>query len=320
MQASLRSVVVGLAVVCLGTVGVSAQSPTEVPRTSWGTPQLDGVWDFRTLTPFERPEEYGDRAFLTEEEAAALEQGAVGRNQAADEAPAQRTEAGGSIGAYNQFWMDFGTKVVEERRTSLVIDPPNGRRPPTKPEAGNRRGGGGSFGTAPLEQIEDLSFFDRCIGTMGLPIYPTAYNNNIQLFQTPDHLVMFIEMMNDVRFIPLDRRPHGEVRQWMGDSRGHWEGDTLVVETTHFDRRLTLVGASRNARLVERFTRVSPEILAYEYTVEDSTVWERPWTALQSLRKSEAPVFEYACHEGNYAAANMLAGARMDEAAARAGR
>ncbi|SVC15915.1 uncharacterized protein METZ01_LOCUS268769, partial [marine metagenome] len=128
MQALLRRVAVGLAVACLGPVVVSAQSPTEVPRTPWGTPQLDGVWDFRTLTPFERPEEYGDRAFLTEEEAAALEQGAVGRNQAADEAPAQRTEAGGSIGAYNQFWMDFGTKVVEERRTSLVIDPANGRR------------------------------------------------------------------------------------------------------------------------------------------------------------------------------------------------
>lgn len=313
-------VAVGLALPLAAAAQSSKSGETSTsalaPRTSWGHPDLGGVWDFRTLTPLERPEEYGDRAFLTNEEAAALEQGAVGRNQAANASPATRTEVGGAIGAYNQFWMDYGTKVVEARRTSLILDPPNGRRPPMTDEGRKRPRTGGSFGSAPLEQIEDLSFFDRCIGTMGLPIYPTAYNNNVQLFQTPDQIVMVIEMMNDVRVIPLDGGPHGEIRQWMGESRGHWEGDTLVVETTSFDRVLPLIGASRNATLVERFTRVSADILDYEYTIEDPTTWTRPWTAVQSLRKNPEPLFEYACHEGNYAAANMLAGARQDEAAA----
>ena len=203
-----------------------------------GAPDLNGVWDFRTLTPIERPEEYGDREFLTEEEARALEQGAVEQNEAADRAPAQRTEAGGSIGAYNRFWMDFGTEVVETRRTSLIVDPPNGRRPPRTDEGRTRFSAPGSFGSAPLEQIEDLSYFDRCLGTTGLPIFPVAYNNNVQIFQTEDHLVMLVEMLNTTRIIPITDRPHGGIRQWLGDSRGRWEGDTLVVETTSFDRWL----------------------------------------------------------------------------------
>ena len=316
-----------LAVLALAALAPSvgaAQAPAaeppaavEPPRTPWGDPDLGGVWDFRTITPLERPEEYGDREFLTPEEAAALEQGAVDRDQERFAAPARRTEAGGSIGAYNWFWMDYGTRVVESRRTSLIIDPPNGRKPPPTPGGTGSGWVPGSFGGAPLEQVEDLSLFDRCLGTLGLPIFPSAYNNNIQLFQTPDHVVMLIEMMNDVRFIPLDGRPHGEVRQWMGDSRGRWEADTLVVETTDLYQPL-VGGASRNARLVERFTRVSPGILEYRYTVDDPTVWTRPWTAVLTLRLSPDPLFEYACHEGNYGLPNMLAGARQEEAAAAA--
>ena len=298
----------------------AAQSTTDTPRTPWGTPDLNGVWDFRTLTPLERPEQYGDREFLTEEEAQAIQQGAVDQNQAADTAPANRTEAGGSIGAYNRFWMDYGTRVVENRRTSLIVDPPNGRRPPRTAEGRTRHSAPGSFGSAPLEQIEDLSYFDRCLGTAGLPIYPTAYNNNVQIFQTEDHLVMLVEMLNTTRIIPLTDSQHGDVRQWLGDSRGYWEGDTLVVETTNFDRWLQLVGGSREAHLVERFTRVSADVIEYEYTIEDTTVWTAPWTAVQTLRKNPLPIFENACHEGNYAAGNMLAGARRDELAAAGGR
>ena len=312
-----RHVAALIAVAMLAPAVAAAQAPAEAPpRTPWGDPDLGGVWDFRSITPLERPEQYGDQEFLTPEEAAELEQGAVDRDRERHEAPARRTEAGGNIGAYNWFWMDYGTRVVETRRTSLIVDPPNGRRPPLTPEGKNRPGFGGSFGTAPLEQIEDLNFFDRCLGTSGLPIHPTPYNNNVQLFQTPDHLVMLIEMMNTTRVIPIDDRPHGALRQWMGDSRGRWEGDTLVVETTNFEHLLPLAGASRNARLVERYTRVSPGILEYRYTIEDATVWTAPWTAVQTLRKSADPLFEYACHEGNYGLPNMLAGARQEEAAA----
>ena len=312
-----RHVAALIAVAMLAPAVAAAQAPAEAPPlTPWGDPDLGGVWDFRSITPLERPEQYGDREFLTPEEAAELEQGAVDRDRERHEAPARRTEAGGNIGAYNWFWMDYGTRVVETRRTSLIVDPPNGRRPPLTPEGKNRPGFGGSFGTAPLEQIEDLNFFDRCLGTSGLPIHPTPYNNNVQLFQTPDHLVMLIEMMNTTRVIPIDDRPHGALRQWMGDSRGRWEGDTLVVETTNFEHLLPLAGASRNARLVERYTRVSPGILEYRYTIEDATVWTAPWTAVQTLRKSADPLFEYACHEGNYGLPNMLAGARQEEAAA----
>ena len=183
MRALQDSVTTLLALALLLPPATAAQT-SDVPRTPWGAPDLGGVWDFRTLTPLERPEEYGDREFLTEEEVRALEQGAVEQNEAADRAPAQRTEAGGSIGAYNRFWMDFGTEVVETRRTSLIVDPSNGRRPPRTDEGRTRYSAPGSFGSAPLEQIEDLSYFDRCLGTAGLPIYPVAYNNNVQIFQT----------------------------------------------------------------------------------------------------------------------------------------
>ena len=304
-----------LIVALVGLLALSGLGTAQEPlRTGWGDPDLQGVWDFRTITPLERPKEYGDREFLTAEEAAELEQGAVQQNQERYDAPARRAEAGQNVGAYNWFWMDKGTKVMGKRRTSLIIDPPNGRKPPTV--SGSRGNGwtSGSFGAAPLEQVEDMSLFDRCLGTQGLPLFAGFYNNNIQLVQTSDDVVMRIEMMNDVRFIPLDGRPHGKLRQRMGVSRGHWEGDTLVVETTNFAYPL-VVGASRNARLVERFTRISPEIIEYEYTVDDPTVWTASWTALQTLRKNPDPLFEYACHEGNYAAPNMLAGARLAEAA-----
>ncbi len=260
MGVSHQSVTTLLALALLVPAGAAGQT-AETPRTAWGVPDLNGVWDFRTLTPLERPERYGDREFLTEEEARTLEQGAVEQNEAADRAPAQRTEAGGAIGAYNRFWMDFGTEVVETRRTSLIVDPPNGRRPPRTDEGRTRFSAPGSFGSAPLEQIEDLSYFDRCLGTTGLPIFPVAYNNNVQIFQTEDHLVMLVEMLNTTRIIPITDRPHGGIRQWLGDSRGRWEGDTLVVETTSFDRWLPLVGASREAHLVERFTRVGPGVI-----------------------------------------------------------
>ena len=311
------------------TLGVMTSPPaaaqsspaTDVPRTAWGAPDLGGVWDYRTITPLERPEEYGDRAFLTEEEVAELEREAENREREADQAPARRAAAikeGENplnvVGCCNRFWLDYGTQAQANRRTSLVIDPPNGRLPPQTPEGEQRRRNRGSFGTHAFEQIEDFSASDRCMSTLGVPIRPIAYNNNVQLFQTEDHLVMLVEMMYTARFIPIDDRPFGTLRQRRGESRGRWEGDTLVVETRNFMEPPS-GRASRDAILIERFRRVSPEILEYEYTMHDPATWTASWTALQTLRKNPNAIFEYACHEGNYSLTNMLRGARLEEAA-----
>ena len=312
-----RRVAVLITIGLLAPAGTAAQLPgTQPPRTSWGDPDLGGVWDFRTITPLERPEELGDQAFLTKEEVAAAEQKAVDRDRYMNEKPAERATKGGNVGAYNWFWMDFGTAAVESGRTSLIVDPPNGRRPPMTPEAAEAWSKRPPWGQEPPpDSYTDMSVFDRCVGSMALPIYPTAYNNYVQVFQTPDHVAMFVEMMGSVRIIPLDGRPHAGVPQALGNSRGRWEGDTLVVETENFSRGMALIGASRNAHsLVERFTRVGPGSIEYEFTVVDPTVWTKPWTAVQTLRTAAGAVYEYACHEGNYALPNILAGARAAEA------
>ena len=319
MRHQFLALAIGMAL--FGPVAATAQEgAAEPPRTAWGDPDLGGVWDFRTITPLERPEELGDQEFLSEEEAAAREQQAAERDRAMNEKPAERTEAGGSVGAYNWFWMDFGTQVVESRRTSLIVDPPNGRRPSMTPEALDAARNTPAWGQEPPpDTYLDRNDFDRCMGTMALPIYPTAYNNNVQIFQTPDHVAMYVEMMGSIRIIPLGERPPTGIREPLGDSRGRWEGDTLVVETTGFSRRLTIIGASSNASsLVERFRRIGPGILEYTFTIDDPTVWTAPWTAVQTLRPLDGQVFEYACHEGNYAMPNILAGARKAEAEAAA--
>ena len=302
----------------------SSSSESEAPRTAWGAPDLGGVWDYRTITPLERPEEYGDRAFLTAEEVAELEQGAEDREREADQAPARRAEAieeDGNplavVGCCNRFWLDYGTQAQETRRTSLIIDPPNGRMPPKTPEGEKRPGNRSSFGSHAFETLDDFSAGDRCNGTMGVPIRPIAYNNNVQVFQTEDYVVMSVEMFKTTRIIPISDSPHGMIRQDVGDSRGHWDGDVLVVETTNFTDGPTAGGASQNATLVERFRRVSPEILEYEYTIDDPETWTAPWTALQTLRLNPLQIYEYACHEGNYGLTNMLRGARLEEAAAK---
>ena len=296
----------------------------DVLETPWGAPNLQGVWDFRTITPLQRPEELGEQAFLTEEEAANLEQEAVDRDEQLLNQAARRTEAGGDVGAYNNFWMDRGTNIVGDRRTSLIVDPPNGRFPPVT-EAGRQRAaaGRGSFSDDLAESYVNLSNADRCIVgfNAGPPITPGGYNQNMQLFQTPDHVAVLTEMVHTTRIIPLDGRPGlgQDIRQWSGDSRGHWEGDTLVVETTNFnDHNLysTWRGSSEDMKLVERFTRVDAETLLYEFTVSDSATWTSPWTVQVPMRRNELPMFEYACHEGNYSMEAMLGGARADERSA----
>ena len=286
------------------------------PRTAWGAPDLQGVWDFRTITPLERPEELGEQEFLTEEEAANREQAAVDRDVELWEAAARRTEAGGSVGAYNNFWMDRGTTVVETRRTSLIVDPPNGRLPALS-EDGRRRADERRVRRAehPADSWLDRSSYDRCIlgFNQGPPMTPGGYNQNMQLFQTPDHVVVLNEMVHDWRIIPIDGRPRPGIDSWTGESRGRWEGDTLVVETVDFSAKHAWRGTTPGRHLIERFTRVDEDTLLYEFTVTDPGTWTAPWTAQVPMRLNELPLFEYACHEGNYSLEGILAGARADE-------
>ena len=312
-----------IALVGLLVLPALAVAQDDGPRTHWGAPDLQGVWDFRTITPLQRPEDLGDKAFLTEEEAAERERNAVERDIELWEAEARRTEAGGNVGGYNNFWMDQGTRVVGTRRTSLIIDPPNGRLPEMT-EAGRARqaAGRGSFSDQIQASYTDFSNADRCLMgfNAGPPITPGGYNQNVQIFQTPDHVVLMTEMVHTVRAVPLDGRPalDESLAQWSGDSRGHWEGDTLVVRTANFDVDRNWRGASAGMRLEERFTRVDADTLDYEYTVTDPETWVAPWTVNLPMVRSDLPLFEYACHEGNYAMETMLTGARAEAAAAAA--
>ncbi len=295
-----------------------------VAKTAWGHPDLQGVWDFRTVTPLERPAELGDKAVLTSQEAAEFERRAVaGRDadQNRSSAVTARRQVNGTTEtedlalAYNDFWWDRGTKVVGTRRTSLIVDPPNGRLPELT-DAGQKRL---AAEDAVRERLsvgpEDRPVGERCIlgFNSGPPMLPNAYNMNVQLLQTPDHVVIFNEMVHNARIVPLGGGAHGRFRQWVGDSRGRWEGTTLVVETKHFYQNTSLRGSSPNMQLTERFTRAGPGELLYEFTVTDPTTWTKPWTAQVPMVKTELPIYEYACHEGNYGMTGILAGARALE-------
>ena len=310
-------------VVCVAVPAVGQESV----RTSWGAPDLQGVWDFRSITPLERPEDLADQAFLSAEEAANLEQEAVDRNERLLNEEAQRTEVGGNIGAYNNFWMERGTSVVSTRRTSIITDPTNGRLPSlttdaharmTSPEAERLAAVRG--GRLPTDSYTQLDGGDRCLWYRGIPSFPTAYNNNYQIVQTPEFVAILQEHIHDVRFIMLDGRPHltPAIRQFAGDSRGHWEGDTLVVETTNFNHHAFIRNfngnLSEDLHVVERFTRTGEGTLDYEFTVTDPKTWTREWGGALPMTRSVGPMFEYACHEGNYGLTNMLAGSRAQEA------
>ncbi len=327
--------------VCAAVTPVAAQAPSaaapttvvagrpkvaaNVPRTASGKPDLTGLWDFATLTPLERPKEFGERAFLTREEVAAIEK------RAADSALQDRAPAAGDPGTYNRFWTDFGSRVVEGARNSLVIDPPDGRIPPLTPAARAREDAMWEKRKV-AAQAQDLPSWDRCIigFNAGPPILPSGYNNNLQIFQTGDTVALLTEMAHDARIVPMDGRPRlpKAIQQWRGDSRGRWEGDTLVIESGNFSNKGTgtlvldrqfgprpyLGGITdENFRLTERFTRIDRDTLIYEYTVDDPTIWTRPWTVSMTMRSGSEGLFEYACHEGNYGLANILSAARADE-------
>ena len=283
------------------------------------------------MTPLERPGELADKEFFTEEEAAAfasqrVRESNVDLNRATTATGRKivngTTETKDLALAYNDFWWDRGTQVVATRRTSLVIDPPDGRIPALTADAQRRQATRAGLSERLAEGPEDRSLSERCIMgfNAGPPMTPAGYNQNVQIFQTSDYVVLLNEMVHAARIVPLDGRLHGTLPQWKGDSRGWWEGETLVVETTNFLRETSFRNSSANLHLVERLTRVDPDTLLYEFTVSDPTTWRRPWTAQIPMRRSESPLFEYACHEGNYGMEGTLSGARaIENEAARTG-
>jgi hypothetical protein len=318
----LRAVIV--AVLALAQLPATAQSPS---RTPWGDPDLQGTWDFTTLTPLQRPPELAGKEFLTEAEAAALEkqinQQRVQTEETSPGALGGVPRPATDPGIYNLgwWWEPNGRRLVGTRRTSLVIDPPDGRIPPLTPTAqGVSRAR--DEARARVHSAADLPLAERCVMgfNSGPPMVPGPYNNLVQIFQSPGYVVIVNEMVHDARIVPLDARAHlGEAfRFWAGDSRGRWEGDTLVVETTNLTDHGTgtfgLPGLTdRQARVVERFTRSGDRGLVYRFTITDPTVWSRPWSAEVPMTRFDGFVMEYACHEGNYSLPNILAGARAGE-------
>jgi hypothetical protein len=279
------------------------------PKTPWGDPDLQGVWSIATITPFERPATLGTKQVLTEQEAAELEQSNLLNNNQ-DRRDGAGTDADVAR-AYNDFWWDRGTKVVSTRQTSLVVDPPDGRVPALTAEGQKRAT---ERATRGYDSWQDRSLWERCI-TRGLPMIPGPYNNNYQILQTPGYVVILHEMIHDARIIPLGGQPHvgTNIRQWFGDSRGRWDGDTLVVDTTNFADKANFRGSTQGLHLIERFTRVNADTVKYEFTIDDPTTFTRQWTAAIPMARTDEQIYEYACHEGNYGMVNLLRGARAKE-------
>ena len=295
----------------------ASQSSSWSKRTPDGQPDIQGIWSNATITPFERPVALGDKAFLTEEEAAKAE-------QRASENRVDRPPRPGDVGNYNDLWLDGGSRVVKTRQTSLVVDPPDGRVPLTPAAEARRDYNHAHEG----DSYVYMSVWDRCI-TRGVPggMFPAGYNNAYQIIQTPGQVVIVSEMIHDVRVIPIDGSPHppANVRLWDGDSRGHWDGNTLVVDTSNFNDQGWIATSAATGRvkgimqtealhLVERFTRTDANTLSYEATVEDSNMYTRPWkVAIPLSRDDDYRMYEYACHEGNEAVELVLRGGRAHD-------
>jgi hypothetical protein len=291
------------------------------PRTLDGQPDLQGVWTNATITPFERPPELAGKAFWTDQEAAELEKKAAGNR-------VDRPPEPGDVGNYNQAWFDSGTKVVSTKQTSLVVEPADGRVP-VKPAAEAKR----DYDLAHVsDSYEYMSVWDRCI-TRGVPagMFPAGYNNAYQIMQTRDRFVLLYEMIHEARVIPLDGSPHlpSSIRQWNGDSRGRWEGNTLVVDTTNFNGKGWIATSASTGRIkgipqsealhtVERFTRTGPGTILYEVTITDPEVYTKPWKVAIPLNKDDHyQILEYACQEGNEAVGSILRGGRVADQAAK---
>lgn len=285
-----------------------------------GRRDLQGVWTNATLTPLERPADLAGKEFFTPAEAAEYEKQGRERNNA--DRRDTNAEADLAVG-YNAIWWDRGTHIVSTRRTSLIVDPPDGRIPPLTPEAQKKAAARvEATRLRPADGPESRSLADRCIvrGTSGPPMLPAGYNNYYQILQTPETVAILVEMIHDTRIISVDGRPHlgQKIRQLLGDSRGRWDGNTLVVETTNFTGKTNFRGSGEHLRVVERFTRVDESTLLYQFAVDDPQSFARPWSGEIPMKKVEGPLFEYACHEGNSSMENILSIARDEETAAAA--
>ena len=299
-----------------------AAKPWTVPRTPDGHPDLQGSWSNATLTPFERPKELAGKEFFTEQEAAEFTRTTLERANRDRRGATAQDDVGG---AYNEVWFERGTKVGSNLRTSIVVDPPDGRVPALTPGAREAAAARASVQARPPEGPEDFTLPVRCLqwGNSGPPMVPGPYNNNYRIVQTHDYLVINVEMIHDARIIllngplngPLNGRAHiaPGIRQWLGDSVGHWEGDTLVVDTTNFTGKTHFRGSDENLHVVERFTRTGAETLRYQFAIDDPTAFIRPWAGELVMSPAPGRLYEYACHEGNYSLAHMLAGARAAE-------
>jgi hypothetical protein len=297
------------------TQGAAPKKPAtwKMPRTPWGDPDLQGTWNNGTITPLERPRGAGEKELLTKEEEEEINQQSETR-ATPDNRP--KDAAADVELAYDQFWWDRGKSIG---RTSLIIDPKDGRLPPLTAEgqklmderAAARRGRGA------FDSWIDRPLQERCIMYHGVPPLPTGYNNNYEVTQAPGVVAILHEEIHEVRIIPLDGRPHAgaSIQQWLGDSRGHWEGDTLVVETTNFrpDTTFRFPADPATLRVIERFRRVAADAIDYQFTVENPSFYSKPWTATLPMRPSDGLIYEYACHEGNYAIVHVLQGHRAEE-------
>ena len=311
----------GVAGICLTTLllltpasGQTSHRDSWQKRTPDGQPDMEGYWSYATITPFERPAALAGKAFLTEEEAAKMEEGARNRGRG--------TQREGDVGA--ELWTDPGTRVVKTRQTSLVVDPPDGRVPLTAAAEARR-----DYNRAhETDSYQYMSVWDRCI-TRGVPagMFPAGHNNAYQIIQTPGKVIIVSEMIHDARVIPVDGSPHppANVRLWDGDSRGHWEGNTLVVDTTNFNGKGSIATSAVQGRIkgvpqtealhvVERFTRTDAETLNYEVTIDDPPMYSQPWKVAIPLDRDENyQMYEYACHEGNTAVELILGGGRAHD-------
>jgi hypothetical protein len=310
-------------IACMLAVALSALLPAQtLPRTPDGHPDLTGIWTNATITPLERPAALAGKATLTDAEAAALEKNSAEELANVDgksEHPLLAAAGSNGTGGYNVLFIDRGSefaKVDGVKRTSLIIDPPDGKVPPLTPEA-QKHPRFEEYGR--FNSVKDRPLSERCLlgfgSTSGPPMLPVLYNNNYQIVQTPDHVMILVEMVHDARIIRLNgTHPPPSVRQWLGDSVGHWEGDTLVVDTTNFTGRTRFRGSSENLHVIERFTRTGPDTILYRAIIDDPTTFTKQWTLEYPFMATKGPIYEYACHEGNYAMTDILGGARKKEA------
>ena len=314
-----------LAITVMIPASATGQSRTWTPpRTPDGKPDIQGTFTFSTITPLQRPEALGSKDVLTAEEAAAFEASENKRlNRDLFDPEKGAPSAGyaprsqGGVLSYNEFWYERGSQVTEDRRTSLIVDPPDGRIPFTAATRARNAEQAVRNASSFADNYEDRSLTERCIlgFNSGPPMISGTYNNNVQIVQSPGYVVIFSEMIHEARIIPTDGRPHGTIPRWTGDSRGRWDGDTLVVETVNFRRETSLPGSTAATRLVERFTRADPKTVRYEFAVTDPTSYTRPWTAVMPLRAIDELIYEYACHEANYGMRGILTAARAKDKA-----